>query len=1007
MKKISVIVPAYNMEDFLEKCLNSLINQTYQNLEIIVVNDCSSDKTLEICNEFCEIDERIKVISNKTNQGLFHTRIIGTKVATGDYIAFVDADDYLTLDFYRVLLTKSDDADIAIGNTILETEDNWKYIQNVSRNFTKHVGENGVLKNHEILNSLMDGEGLNFSWHTVWNKLYKKELWDTCVPHFEKIENHLIMTEDIVFSTVLYSFAKKLKFVDIDGYVYYRHSKASTGEIKTIEKLEKTIRDVCTAFSFVEAFLKSENLYETHEKKFLSFRQRYYRFWSTTVENYATSKRGKELRTHFLATFCETEPLKTSKDDHFFESIVTGYEQNYIFLKEQIIDKNIKYVSFDIFDTLILRPFLEPSDLFLFMQTYYTELTGHSQNFAPQRLEAESIARQKIITQKPSFEDVNIDEIYESLEEIYGYSKEICDKLKDYEIELELKYCYVRESIKELYELALHMKKEVIIVSDMYLPQEVIAKILHKNGYKNYTKLYVSSETRVLKHTQNMFKHVCRDLQIKNKKSVLHIGDNMGADITAGSSFGFNTFHTPKTKDIFLGATSYKKNHESKIFSVSVGDKYNNINARKNLSVRCMLAVIANKIFDNPFVSYSKNSAINADPYYLGYYLLGMNMYSLATWLKKADFDTIHFIARDGFLPKKVYDIISDESSPKSNYLYASRKSLLPSVIHTTEDLLILPEFVQIKNHSPESLLKLLKDIILPVTGETEKLYKEEGVIFDSKFTNTYKYLAFVKAFEKLSFSEKKIEEYQKNAKTYFNSEIKDNDCTFDLGYSGKIQKLICGITEKSIKAYFLHGNGAETEAYATQHSFEIDTFYQTTPSISGILREYLVSDYNPSCVGYTNDAKPVFDQYVLSYSERYILDQVHKGTIEFTKDFTNTFGDRLEMFNFHPIECSQALEHFLTYPTAEDMKLFASSYVEDDVHSGEDLIPLNECWKHYLHTSNIGVNNGAVMQNPDEIDGIYSDGLIIALAKKINSFFPEGGRKRKYMKKIINIFVK
>ena len=101
MNKISVIVPCYGTEAYVENCLESLFNQTYKNLEIIAVNDCSKGNMQEILDNLKIKDSRLKVITNPVNKGLFHSRIIGSKEATGDYITFVDSDDYVDKDFFN------------------------------------------------------------------------------------------------------------------------------------------------------------------------------------------------------------------------------------------------------------------------------------------------------------------------------------------------------------------------------------------------------------------------------------------------------------------------------------------------------------------------------------------------------------------------------------------------------------------------------------------------------------------------------------------------------------------------------------------------------------------------------------------------------------------------------------------------------------------------------------------------------------------------------------------
>lgn len=117
--KVSIIVPAYNVEQFVSKCLNSLINQTLSDIEIIVINDGSVDKTEEIVNVYTKYDKRIKLI-NQTNQKQGSARNRGIELALGEYIGFVDADDWIDLDYYEKLYNaaKAHNLDIALATNI-------------------------------------------------------------------------------------------------------------------------------------------------------------------------------------------------------------------------------------------------------------------------------------------------------------------------------------------------------------------------------------------------------------------------------------------------------------------------------------------------------------------------------------------------------------------------------------------------------------------------------------------------------------------------------------------------------------------------------------------------------------------------------------------------------------------------------------------------------------------------------------------------------------------------
>ena len=128
MKKISIIVPCYGTEEYVEKCINSLFIQTYSNLEIIAVNDCSKGNMQEILERLASKDSRLKIIKNEVNKGLFQTRIVGSRNATGDYISFLDSDDYVDYCMIEILNKKINkyEADISICNRYYLFEDGRK-----------------------------------------------------------------------------------------------------------------------------------------------------------------------------------------------------------------------------------------------------------------------------------------------------------------------------------------------------------------------------------------------------------------------------------------------------------------------------------------------------------------------------------------------------------------------------------------------------------------------------------------------------------------------------------------------------------------------------------------------------------------------------------------------------------------------------------------------------------------------------------------------------------------
>lgn len=169
--KISVIVPIYNVADFLDRCIESIIAQTYTNLEIILVDDGSPDRCPIMCDEWASKDERITVI-HKKNGGLSDARNVGIEAATGDYLMFIDSDDYIALTMCECLLKVAQDAnaDIAVCNFW------WMYPDHRELQLTR-MSDGQVVDKAAILEAWMKCGTVDFV--VAWNKLYRKELFFT------------------------------------------------------------------------------------------------------------------------------------------------------------------------------------------------------------------------------------------------------------------------------------------------------------------------------------------------------------------------------------------------------------------------------------------------------------------------------------------------------------------------------------------------------------------------------------------------------------------------------------------------------------------------------------------------------------------------------------------------------------------------------------------------------------------------------------------------------------
>lgn len=219
---ISVIVPIYNVEKYLKRCIDSIVNQSYKNLEIILVDDGSPDKCPCICDEYSKEDSRIKVV-HKENGGLSDARNAGLNVASGKYILFIDSDDWIHCDMIKVLYNAivDEDADIAECKSIKTSE------------FVEEVYDNNEISitsftTVEALLSLIKEKPLK---QTVWDKLYRREVIEN-VP-FEKGKYH----EDEFFTYQVFGNSKKVVFCDRVFYYYFQREDSIMGEQFSMKRL--------------------------------------------------------------------------------------------------------------------------------------------------------------------------------------------------------------------------------------------------------------------------------------------------------------------------------------------------------------------------------------------------------------------------------------------------------------------------------------------------------------------------------------------------------------------------------------------------------------------------------------------------------------------------------------------------------------------------------------------------------------------------------------------------
>ena len=178
---LSIVVPVYGTEAYLPRCLDSLLTQSLKEIEVIAVDDCSPDGSAGIIEAYIQQDPRVRLLRHSENRGLFRARVTGAAAATGKYLAFLDSDDYVECDFYRVAIKKAEEtvADIVTGETYFASEKN-----TFVRTFHLEALATGLLEGEAVRDHFFRQKFTCFAWHMMCNKIYRKSLWDQCMPEY-------------------------------------------------------------------------------------------------------------------------------------------------------------------------------------------------------------------------------------------------------------------------------------------------------------------------------------------------------------------------------------------------------------------------------------------------------------------------------------------------------------------------------------------------------------------------------------------------------------------------------------------------------------------------------------------------------------------------------------------------------------------------------------------------------------------------------------------------------
>lgn len=269
-QKVSIIVPIHNAEKYLEKCISSIVEQIYENIEIILIDDGSTDKSYEICCKFKTQDPRIICITQE-NMGVSLSRNKGINLSSGDYIMFVDADDWIESEYVNIMINNIGENDIIASSFTEETES-----QNTIVRSYKKIENNVIIDSKSKLFS--DCIDQQIYTYLIWGKLYKKEIIGST-----KFINQPY-SEDAIFIRDIFCKCSSVKTINYSGYHYRLGSGVTNNTTRDAEKMIGALKMLDRTYKLC--------LEQQLEVSYISLKNMIFETWYGTIRAYIKSKKS-------------------------------------------------------------------------------------------------------------------------------------------------------------------------------------------------------------------------------------------------------------------------------------------------------------------------------------------------------------------------------------------------------------------------------------------------------------------------------------------------------------------------------------------------------------------------------------------------------------------------------------------------------------------------------------------------------------------------------------------
>lgn len=575
--------------------------------------------------------------------------------------------------------------------------------------------------------------------------------------------------------------------------------------------------------------------------------------------------------------------------------------KNTIFLKQSLLENKkmineYNVISFDVFDTIVMRKVLNPCDIFDIVEFEINkkEIVKYGFDFKTNRVLSE---------QKSEGKSIYV--IYEILRELTGIDEETSRKILDVEIACEKANIIARHDMVQLLKYAKGLGKKVYLVSDMYLPKDIMAEILSGVDIVDYDQLIVSCDMGMAKRT-GLFKW----LREKEKgKSILHIGDKQEIDIEPAIKEGISAHRICSAKDML------------KVSNVSSLMAY-----ADNINERNLLGLLISDLFNSPFALNDSNGEVEINKLeQFGAMCLAPLMIIYQTKLKQMldmnKYSGVLFVARDMYLFKKVYDLLMWNKTP-SKYLFSSRKLSIRSGIHSQEDLEI--SFQYFKQGKYSNLLSELYGIDdSPSQEKVLSWDNDENVIRDIVYENS------MQIFE---HSRKTQEGYIKWMSTQ-EINISSKYLLSELNGFGTSHYYLDKIFDKPLDALYLVRNhksgGFELQDEALWR------FYNGTQMVSSLinnnpLMEIVFTSPDASVIDMKEDGTPIFAIEKRTEEHLKMITNIQAGIVDFSvKYLKEMYIDDIAIKKELP---EQLLKSCSEIELSGDCELLKNTYFFNDI---------------------------------------------------------------------------